>query len=398
MNRVVPARPGISVRVRRMVQLVVVVGLVSGLVSVAQAAPQPGASCKVAGRERVTSAGTLRCTLRRGRKLRWVQVATPTTTTTTTTTTTVASPRAPQVSRISADNSRIRFTLSGMSPDTQNYAVQWVQRGQSFNTYNMRQVTERDVAFPVGDFACGGHTYTFRVFVMRADWVLSQGHQTQNVTPHSELFDVTTDACPVATTVASTGGGTTTTTTTTIAVTCAAGGTCVVGDTGPGGGIVFYVAGSNFTSTGSDCNTTCRYLEAAPAPGGGDVSRSWATNANSNQSTAVPAPGATATGIGSGMANTNAIQAQTGNVADTSAAVYAYDYSNAGKSDWHLPSKDELNQLYINKATVGGFALDFYWSSSESSAAGAWNQFFGLGDQSSSAKTNDTRVRPVRAF
>jgi len=175
------------------------------VVSVASAAPQPGKSCKVAGRERVTSAGTLRCTASSGRSLRWVQVAPPPTTTTTTTssttTTVAASARAPQVSAVSADDSRVRFTLSGMSPDTGNYAVQWVNKGQSFNTYRMLRVTDKNVSISTAEFACGRPTLTFRVYVMRADWQLADGHQNQNVTPHSEPFDVAlTHACPTTTT------------------------------------------------------------------------------------------------------------------------------------------------------------------------------------------------------
>jgi hypothetical protein len=174
---------------------------------------------------------------------------------------------------------------------------------------------------------------------------------------------------------------------------CAQGGVCVVGDTGPGGGIVFYVAGANFTSTGSDCGTTCRYMEAAPAAS--EVQRSWATNVNANQTTAVT--GADATAIGSGYQNTVDIKNQTGNVAATSAAVYAFEYTNNGKSDWHLPSKDELNQLYVNKDTVG--ASEDYWSSSENADDRGWFQTFGGGHQNPSDKNTTTiYVRPVRAF
>ncbi|MEI6743537.1 MAG: fibronectin type III domain-containing protein, partial [bacterium] len=54
------------------------------------------------------------------------------------------------------------------------------------------------------------------------------------------------------------------TTNTTVAASCAAGGTCRVGDTGPGGGKVFYVAPTSFVSAGSACDTRCKYLEAAP--------------------------------------------------------------------------------------------------------------------------------------
>ena len=52
---------------------------------------------------------------------------------------------------------------------------------------------------------------------------------------------------------------------TTSADTCATGGTCYVGNTGPGGGTVFYAASGTFTSTGSDCNTSCKYLETTAA-------------------------------------------------------------------------------------------------------------------------------------
>jgi len=172
------------------------------------------------------------------------------------------------------------------------------------------------------------------------------------------------------------------------------GAVYAVGDVGPGGGVVFYVHSSGtFASPGSDCNTNCKYLEVAPS--GGEAILTWATGAN--QTSAVPA-GATAAVIGSGMANTNAIEAQAGNVAASSAAVYAYEYSNNGKSDWHLPSKDELNELYGKRIAVGGFATADYWSSSEDFAYSAWYQNFAFGGQFSDIKSYNFRVRPVRAF
>jgi hypothetical protein len=194
-------------------------------------------------------------------------------------------------------------------------------------------------------------------------------------------------------------GLTVATATVTLALSCAAGGTCRLGDTGPGGGIVFYVAASNFTSTGSTCNTTCRYLEAAPntwSGGSSDPTRSWATNINSNQSTAVT--GADGTAIGTGYQNSLDIQTQDGNVAGTSAAVAARAYTGGSKTDWFLPSQGELDQLYLRRGTVGGFVADFYWSSSEFSANGAWDQRVIAGNQNASFKSTANYVRPVRAF
>jgi hypothetical protein len=65
--------------------------------------------------------------------------------------------------------------------------------------------------------------------------------------------------------------------------------------------------------------------------------------------------------------------------------------------DWFLPSKGELNQMYVNKTAIGGFASGLYWSSSELVAAFAWVQDFDSG-QGNLNKTNAGYVRPVRAF
>ena len=81
------------------------------------------------------------------------------------------------------------------------------------------------------------------------------------------------------------------------------------------------------------------------------------------------------------------------------------EYYN-GFNDWFLPSKDELNVMYENLAR-GGLAhfgsptpqgTSGYWSSSQRSWDRAWVQFFFTGSQSDTIKTNEYRVRPIRAF
>jgi len=108
--------------------------------------------------------------------------------------------------------------------------------------------------------------------------------------------------------------------------------------------------------------------------------------------------GATATAIGTGNANTNTIVANQG--AGSYAAILCADLVLGGYSDWYLPSKDELNKLYLNKSVVGGFANNYYWSSSErSDGNAAWSQHFDIGNQYDGfSKANPCYVRAVRAF
>ena len=186
----------------------------------------------------------------------------------------------------------------------------------------------------------------------------------------------TTTVAATTTTVAPT------TTTTTVALTCATGGVCYVGATGPGGGVVFYDAGST--------QPWGRYLEAAPVAT--LVETSWATGAN----VSAAVTGADGTAIGTGAANTLDIVAQSGNEAATSAAVYCDSLSYGGFTDWFLPSKDELNQMHLNKTAIG-VSLGYYWSSSESGVL-AWYQYFNNGTQFAGAKADPAKVIPVRAF
>ena len=216
-----------------------------------------------------------------------------------------------------------------------------------------------------------------------------------------------------STTIAPTTTVKTTTTiapTTTAVASCATGGACAVGDTGPGGGKVFYVASSSFASLGSACFTTCKYLEAAPTGwikaatpagqtscistsyGSGDPACEWSDSGTENI--------ATEQGIGTGYSNTSKMIAQNGTKGK--AATAARGFQGGGKTDWHLPSKDELIQMYIKRTTIGGFTTteysSFYWSSSAHDDDEAWAKLFSTGANDTSRKYEDHYVRPVRAF
>lgn len=111
------------------------------------------------------------------------------------------------------------------------------------------------------------------------------------------------------------------------------------------------------------------------------------------------ATGAIGTAIGTGQANTTVIVTIQG-AGFSYAAQLCNDLTVGGYNDWFLPSKDELNKLYINKVAIGGFADDYYWGSSEYYAYYAWTQDFfnGFQDYYSYSKNYPARVRAVRAF
>ena len=78
-----------------------------------------------------------------------------------------------------------------------------------------------------------------------------------------------------------------------------------------------------------------------------------------------------------------------------------------GYSDWFLPSRDELWVMYLNKSAIGGFANDYYWSSSEHDDDGdfgvydgiyAWWVRFNNGEQGWGDKNAPDYVRAARYF
>ena len=132
--------------------------------------------------------------------------------------------------------------------------------------------------------------------------------------------------------------------------------------------------------------------------------------ATSDQSTAIRWYGGTYTntrargnGIGAGLKNTAIIIANQGSVdglafAATVCNEYSVTVAGTTYGDWYLPSKYELNLLYLQKTVVGGFAGNYYWSSTEGGSIGAWGQNFNGGTQTNLDKVVTYYVRAVRAF
>ena len=105
--------------------------------------------------------------------------------------------------------------------------------------------------------------------------------------------------------------------------------------------------------------------------------------------------GADGTAIGTGNQNTIDIVAGCSNF--SFAAKVCADLTEGGYSDWYLPSKDELNKLYLNRTAIGDFS-GVYWSSSEVSSTNAWYQSFSDGSQVSLGKFVSLFVRAIRSF
>jgi len=107
--------------------------------------------------------------------------------------------------------------------------------------------------------------------------------------------------------------------------------------------------------------------------------------------------GADGTAIGTGAQNT--IDIMNGCSEAGIPARLCGDLVLGGYSDWYLPSRDELNKLYINRVVIGGFASYFYWSSSEFSYGTGWTQqFFDNGLMGNYHSNYPLAVRAVRAF
>ncbi len=107
--------------------------------------------------------------------------------------------------------------------------------------------------------------------------------------------------------------------------------------------------------------------------------------------------GATGTALGTGAANTTAILS----VCSISGipAKLCRDYRGGGYTDWYLPSKDELNKLWIVRNIIPSLPYNWYCSSSEVDANQIYDQVFNsVGTQYYVGKGAPDAVRAVRSF
>ena len=192
-----------------------------------------------------------------------------------------------------------------------------------------------------------------------------------------------------------------------------ASGVYSVGDRGPGGGIIFYIASAGFSCDNS--RNYCNILEMAPTDvGGGDVA--WCSDTTHSV-------GTTGESIGLGGANTRAMMTSSGaHSACASGAGYLADsyVSSNGTSDWYLPSMNELQMMYYKflsnggeLSTMGQFSDaprygNAYWSSTELAGSSTYARVKNFGNwfdgnpeyalPKATVGSGVGRVRPIRAF
>lgn len=79
---------------------------------------------------------------------------------------------------------------------------------------------------------------------------------------------------------------------------------------------------------------------------------------------------------------------------------YCQGLTQYGFSDWRLPTKAELEQMYINKDQIGDFLNKVYWSSSYSSTQNAVDLYYVIhflnGNVMEANPGSKLRFRPIR--
>jgi len=351
--------------------------------------PVPGGVCSKVGQV-VSVPVPLVCKQTTKNGLRWRKAPTTTTITTITTTTTTTVAPSTTVAVVPTVSLAATFIDSGTFPKaavvTANVAgtVYFIEGASPVSTVSditsaryyrwtsgvVAANTPKSIALDV-DVLTNGY---FRVFVANGQGVLSE-----------PAFNKVTISISRASDVA--------------ALSCAAGGVCAVGDTGPGGGVVYILS----TTSG---NTTGLTFEAARNDWNGstpDGKGQWC-----KAGTAISGLG---TAIGTGSSNSATIATTCASTGDLDAAEFVRGKTIGGKTDWFLPSRDEALAIYPQRSVFTGvYAINGadvdearYLTSTQGTSAGnalgAYLQGSGFpGTSGELSKAFHFSVRPVRSF
>lgn len=160
-----------------------------------------------------------------------------------------------------------------------------------------------------------------------------------------------------------------------------------VGDTGPAGGIIFYVN----PNAKADKWT---YLEVGKSDVSDQGSYEFKWGATGEEC-------GTGEKTGDGLDNTRKLSGK-GSSYQAASAVYGKDLYDNKYKDWFIPSKEEIKLLYESiksgELDYKSFSADYYWTSSEGGDSSAWKMNLITGILGNDFRANNGRVRPVRRF
>jgi hypothetical protein len=156
-----------------------------------------------------------------------------------------------------------------------------------------------------------------------------------------------------------------------------------IGDTISGGGIIFYLDASG-----------CHGLACTPKDRSSGIRWYGGTYTNTY---------AYGNGIGAGAGNESGVLMQGGS---GYATLLYYGILMYGYNDWYVPSRYELNLMYMNigqgnslgLGNIGGFNASEYWSSTERYDKAVWIVNFSNGKIYGELKSRTFRARGVRSF
>jgi len=316
-------------------------------------------------------------------------------------------------------------TITADEPEAEQYFKNWTTEsaGVIFADVSSASTTftmPANAVTVVANFATSGGTPTYVVTVIdgAGGGNYEQGEIvtiTANTPPAGQKFVVwTTDVTPTPfANVQSVSEATTTFTMPASAVTVTANfGPYAFGDTGPGGGIIFYFDANGFEITGygdpGDANYfapyTAHYFEVNPTDLGYAY---WGGSSGPGSGVVIPGVTTPTSGthpdlrrIGNGRKDTALIVAYlAAETTETGRAAQICDaLTEGGMNDWFLPSIGELIQLY-QRRVFASITSDTYWSSSQIGIDSAFLIMFNSGSLISAPKLYDQYlVRAIRAF